>query len=288
VNSDPVFQSRVRQAGVQDQGVIHYLIENHDYYHHHLDWLSPGDWLGKQPFLILNSSEGDTAAIACPADVEGVGWIRLFVTLKSIPYKFAWKTLWENVSNYAHQSDLRTVVGLAFTDWYADLLVDTGFFHSQDVVTLSRGINLTNPPEKKNPDFFIRKASRKDLTAIAALDKRAFISIWQHPLPIMEAAYDKAGYISVVEFGNEIVGYQLSTVFSDTAHLARLAVEPRLQNRKLGQALINDIFRFCIERGIEELTVNTQSDNPVSLALYRKMGFEFTGEKYPVFVTHLS
>jgi ribosomal protein S18 acetylase RimI-like enzyme len=31
------------------------------------------------------------------------------------------------------------------------------------------------------------------------------------------------------------------------------------------------------------LTVNTQSDNAASLALYRKTGFHETGERYPVY-----
>jgi ribosomal protein S18 acetylase RimI-like enzyme len=31
------------------------------------------------------------------------------------------------------------------------------------------------------------------------------------------------------------------------------------------------------------LTVNTQSDNSASLALYRKIGFRETGERYPVY-----
>ena len=69
---------------------------------------------------------------------------------------------------------------------------------------------------------------------------------------------------------------------------ARLAVEPRLQNQHIGSALIRDLFLYSLENDIHEVTVNTQSDNQASLALYTKLGFSITGEKYPVFTYHLS
>ncbi len=39
-----------------------------------------------------------------------------------------------------------------------------------------------------------------------------------------------------------------------------------------------------LDYGIGKLSVNTQSDNGSSLALYEKMGFTRTGERYPVYV----
>jgi len=42
------------------------------------------------------------------------------------------------------------------------------------------------------------------------------------------------------------------------------------------------------DKGVTRLTVNTQSDNLASLALYEKMGFTVTGEKFPVYCYQVS
>jgi ribosomal protein S18 acetylase RimI-like enzyme len=42
-------------------------------------------------------------------------------------------------------------------------------------------------------------------------------------------------------------------------------------------------MRRLKNKNIARLTVNTQSDNHASLALYEKMGFVITGEKFPVY-----
>jgi len=67
------------------------------------------------------------------------------------------------------------------------------------------------------------------------------------------------------------------------AHLARLAVRPSLQSRGLGRALVADLVQQAERHGMYRLTVNTQSDNAASLALYKKTGFRETGERYPVY-----
>jgi ribosomal protein S18 acetylase RimI-like enzyme len=39
---------------------------------------------------------------------------------------------------------------------------------------------------------------------------------------------------------------------------------------------------------VERFTVNTQSDNATSLALYKRIGFHETGERYPVYQRRIS
>lgn len=275
----------IRPAGPQDLASLRFLIDRHDYYHRHLDWRSPADWLGQQPFFILSLAGEDVAALGCPPLPEGVGWIRLFVSTKSIPPKLAWKNLFDETVRVSPSLKVGVIVGLGFADWFCDLLEDSGFDYRQDVI----GLSIQEPdsfPTTLPDDYNIRPASLQDLQKIADLDARAFERIWQHPYPILVDAYRQAGYISVITTGTEIVGYQLSTCSSTSAHLARLAVEPKLQNLHLGTSLIADLFQFCHLNRLDQITVNTQSDNRASLALYRKMGFILTGEKYPVYLFH--
>jgi ribosomal protein S18 acetylase RimI-like enzyme len=51
---------------------------------------------------------------------------------------------------------------------------------------------------------------------------------------------------------------------------------------------LNDLFAYLSHAGIQRLSVNTQSDNKVSLSLYQRMGFVRTGEQYPVYTLDVS
>jgi ribosomal protein S18 acetylase RimI-like enzyme len=87
----------------------------------------------------------------------------------------------------------------------------------------------------------------------------------------------------VAEDAQGLAGYQISTANPFGSHLARLAIRPDAQNQGLGSAIVADLIQRLRGRGHNRLTVNTQSDNQASLALYDKMGFVLTGERFPVF-----
>jgi ribosomal protein S18 acetylase RimI-like enzyme len=62
-----------------------------------------------------------------------------------------------------------------------------------------------------------------------------------------------------------------------------LAVLPEVQGQGIGYSLV----RFLLVDGFSgeeprRVTVNTQNNNHASIAVYKKAGFTFTGEEYPV------
>jgi ribosomal-protein-alanine N-acetyltransferase len=104
----------------------------------------------------------------------------------------------------------------------------------------------------------------------------------------LEKALPQATSAIVAEDDEGVVGYQISTANPFGAHLARLAVRPDAQRRGLGSLIVTDLIRRLKNKGVSRLTVNTQSDNHASLALYEKMGFVLTGEKFPVYCFKVS
>jgi ribosomal protein S18 acetylase RimI-like enzyme len=62
-----------------------------------------------------------------------------------------------------------------------------------------------------------------------------------------------------------------------------LATHPKAQRRGIASALIGDLTSKISEKNLEQLSVNTQSNNLRSLALYKKCGFHETGEEYPLY-----
>ncbi len=117
------------------------------------------------------------------------------------------------------------------------------------------------------------------------VDAAAFEPLWQNSLPALSKAFSQAIYASVAENESGFVGYQLSTGNPFGAHLARLAVRPEAQGHGIASALISDLMtHVCHDESLSRITVNTQSDNGTSLALYEKIGFRRTGEQYPVYI----
>jgi ribosomal protein S18 acetylase RimI-like enzyme len=109
----------------------------------------------------------------------------------------------------------------------------------------------------------------------------------QNSLTYLEIAFRQAAVATVAEYEGQLVGYQISTGTPIGGHLARLAVLPHLQGKGIGYALLYDLLNQFTRRGARTITVNTQKDNLASLSLYRKSGFQMTGEEYPIYQLEL-
>ena len=80
-----------------------------------------------------------------------------------------------------------------------------------------------------------------------------------------------------------MVGYQISTSFPFSGHLARLAVRPEYQRMNVAYGLVHDLLARFKQQGIWRATVNTQDSNLASISLYEKIGFRRTGEEFAVY-----
>jgi ribosomal-protein-alanine N-acetyltransferase len=118
---------------------------------------------------------------------------------------------------------------------------------------------------------------------VEQVDNTAFDPLWRNSLSALRRAFAQAALATVAVIADEIVGYQISTANPLGGHLARLAVLPELHGRGIGQGLVTDMIQKLSQRGIRTISVNTQNDNHISLTLYKKIGFNETGEIFPVY-----
>jgi ribosomal protein S18 acetylase RimI-like enzyme len=129
--------------------------------------------------------------------------------------------------------------------------------------------------------------SDADLPVVAAVDAAGFERLWKNSVATLRFGFSQAGFATVAQIDDEVVGYQISTRNSFGVHLARLAVVPQQQRQGVGYYLVQDLLTKARLAGALRLTVNTQNDNKASLALYQKLGFVLTGERYTVFTYQL-
>jgi ribosomal protein S18 acetylase RimI-like enzyme len=274
----------IRPAEPGDLDILTGLLASEDcYQHRHLDWRIPVDWLGRQPFWILGKHNSAVAALSFPDDPPGVYWVRMFAAMNTLRLSQTWKLLFEKAISAFPPSQKPVITSLAVNHWYLELLLENGFSRLHDIVVLERN-DKALPEFKEAQRFTIRNMKDADLQMVQFVDDAAFEGIWRNSLTMTTKAYQVSAYASVAELDGKIVGYQISTSNPFSAHLARIAVLPEMHRNGIGRGLIRDMLQFFTAIGINAITVNTQSDNHASIALYQKAGFALNGEKFPVLV----
>jgi ribosomal protein S18 acetylase RimI-like enzyme len=273
----------VRSATEKDRQQPANLIHFETLVHRHLDWRPPLDWIGEQPYLLVERGQTVLAALACPPDPPGVAWIRLFGVTSGMPAGKAWEQLWTAARAQLIEREQAAVVAvIPLQRWFRNLLDQSEFGFTHNVMVLAWS-NREIPPETKKSTVRIRLMEPDDLEAVQEIDAAAFSPVWQNSYSGLVLAYQQSAISTVAEASGRLVGYQISTATAVGGHLARLAVHPELQGAGIGYQLVRDLIIRFKRQGAYHISVNTQYDNSVSLSLYRKAGFVPTGEEYPVY-----
>jgi ribosomal protein S18 acetylase RimI-like enzyme len=275
---------QVRRAVERDYDRIANLIYYESNSHRHLDWHSPLEWLGGSNYWVCEENRNITAALVCPEDPPQVAWIRFFGHQQHLPASRAWSALWKVArSEIALTGRQIHVAAIVVRNWFQSLLLESGFILKQDIVLLewkNQGVDAFPVPS----GIRIRPMQDADMSAIARVDLTAFGPFWHNTEAVLQKARLQCASAMIAEDDTGVIGYQLSTKNPLGAHLARLAVDPRSQGRGVGTALVSQLLQSFDAAQLSRFSVNTQSDNATSLALYKKVGFVRTGEYFPVLV----
>jgi ribosomal protein S18 acetylase RimI-like enzyme len=133
--------------------------------------------------------------------------------------------------------------------------------------------DLRDIPSTRHPA--LRRGRRRDRAAALEVDHHAFPAFWRlddsgfHEA--MTATPSSRFRVAVVD--HRVAGYAVTGRAGRRGYLQRLAVEPELQGRGFGRALVVDSLEWLRRRGVTEAVVNTQVQNERALDLYLRMGF---------------
>ncbi len=277
----------IRPANTTDHSALYNLLHYGAVSHRHMDWKTPLEWIGSEPFLIMQKFKRPAALIACPPDPPEVAWIRAFAVGSLLDPFAAWKSLWENArARLTEHPHAQRAVSIAIDDWYKDLLVQSGFELHTNIVMMSweNGAQQPARPDKPVP---VRPMTEADLEAVAEIDRAAFQPIWHNSIESLQLAFVQSLIATVSEDREGLTGYQISTPSPFGGHLARLAVLPEKQGQGIGYGLIYDLLQRFQAKGALRITVNTQEYNIASQKIYQKAHFHITGERYPVYEYNL-
>lgn len=270
----------VRPAVEKDRQQIDLLTFYGTLDHKHLDWLDPMDWLGSQNFLVLEHAGVLRGVFVIPEEPTGVYWLRLFLHSDLTTAEEAWNHFWPA---FLKDRDHKTspVGAIMLNEAIMPLLHAAGFITNQKIVLLDK-ILPSEMPKPSMAGLTFRPMASEDAELVSEVDRESFSAIWQNSAKTLRAGFTQQGMGTLVYFKDVLCGYQLSTLNYSYCHLARLAVSRSYQGRGIGRALLHNLMEQLDRMGIGRLSVNTQSDNMQSLALYRSCGFRLLDVQYPV------
>lgn len=184
----------------------------------------------------------------------------------------------------AHQLNFIMQIGPA--QWLTGLLPQYGFFSDSQIVTFEWQLQPL-PPITPHPKLKIVSAHLAHLPKLLALDRMAFGPTWRKPRHSFREALGHAVSFNVGTIDGEIIAYEWCDQFGEHGHLTRLATHPRYQRQGIGAQMLHQAMQTLIERGVQTITLNTQTDNLPSQRLYRRFGFTETTQVVDVLVKML-
>jgi ribosomal protein S18 acetylase RimI-like enzyme len=233
------------------------------------------DQLTSDTFLVTECGGTVVGAIFAWSDESPVAWVRVAALDNGL-----------NIDDWLAETLPFILIGLrrrgasalAWMDyggWIGPHLEARDFEPLTDVMTMAK-FDRNLPVESLAP-IRLRPLSGADIPAVAAVDRAAFTPHWWQSESTLQDRATRATHFAVAELAGEIVGYAEGELCLPTAHLNRIAVHPDYQGRGIGAALLRDALRVFWQSA-ERVTLNTQSDNVNSQQLYRRFGFEMTGD----------
>jgi len=245
--------------------------------HKHLDWYKTGQWIDREDGYIFLAWEGDKLVgyIGLSTPLNGASWMRLLGVHDDVRPRPVIRELWQAAEEHGRDIGVQQFAVLMVTKWLEAYMPDLDFNYLEDIVTLNR-VGHKLPAEPQSP-VQVYSANSEDLREITRIDQQAFSSPWQMSGHDLWQAYRISASATVAILEDEIVGYQISTRHRATGHLARLAVSPKSQGKRVGSMLLYDLLSKFNKRGIKSVTVNTQESNTSSHRLYNHYGFQRNG-----------
>jgi ribosomal-protein-alanine N-acetyltransferase len=131
------------------------------------------------------------------------------------------------------------------------------------------------PSDEIAPGFVLRPAAAADYEAFAAIDAAAFGRDNWLPADFADAAAHASQMRMLEDAGTgRAAAYLILQVDDGRVGKVRvLAVHPDFQHRGLGEAMMRWSLASFRQQGMRRAMLNVKVDNPVAIALYRKLGF---------------
>jgi ribosomal-protein-alanine N-acetyltransferase len=227
-------------------------------------------------FILIERDGVVTGALFAWPDESPVAWVRLAALDAGLGTDEWLNLALPPVLDALRRWETEKLAWMDYDGWAGPHLKAQGFKRLTKVITLVK-YDYTLP-QTTITNAYIRPTADADIPAVATVDQAAFPPHWWHSEFTLLRRAAAASHFVVAEVADQVVGYAEGDLRLPMAHLNRIAVQPAYQGRGVGGLLLDDALRSFWRLGAEHVSLNTQIDNRYSQRLYRRFGFEPTGD----------
>lgn len=119
----------------------------------------------------------------------------------------------------------------------------------------------------------VREMREKDIPQVAKIEKELFTDPWSEKSLQESFAQENVKMIVAETAINHIVGYHIFYTSLEEGDVARVAVAPTYRRAGIGSKLLDYIWEYCQQIGIERVLLEVRESNAYAIALYQKHGF---------------
>jgi ribosomal-protein-alanine N-acetyltransferase len=236
-------------------------------------------------FIVIERDRAVVGAFFAWPDESPVAWVRLAAVDDELNVGEWLDLVLPPILDSLRRRGTHKLAWMDYGGWAGPHLKAYGFRQLTDVITLVKFDRTL--PQVNITDATLRRTSDADMPTIVTVDRAAFPPHWWHSELTLLRRMAASSYAAVAEVADQVVGYAEGGLHSSVAHLNRIAVHPAHQGRGVGALLLHDALRALWKLGAERVSLNTQTDNYYSQRLYRRFGFEPTGDTVTVWEQEL-
>ena len=122
----------------------------------------------------------------------------------------------------------------------------------------------------------IRTLEAGDLTAIEAIEQRAYPTPWSRSMFASELAKPTSICLGAFE-GDDLLGYVINSRYVDAWHIMNVAVDPDRRRRGIATSLLERLFELTRDDERRGYTLEVRISNEDAIRLYEQLGFEPRG-----------
>ncbi len=271
----------IRPMVKTDENDVLAMLDTTDYKHLHADWQMPTAWLGRPGVAVYVLDGVVRGYVAATLDPPPVAWVRVLGVKRHDPLP-AVQALLAQAQAQLRETAATAICCLSVSDWVDETLPEIGFTIDRTLQTyVKEGLDV---PIATKRSVAIRPIKKEDFPAVMAVERRAFPEpLWWHSEAQLRLGQRFSCCFDVAEVDGQIVGFQYSTGSQGKyVHLVRVAVDPAVQGRGVGAALLAQAFETYRALGVSSVSLNSPSDKVAAHHLYAKFGFRPVGRPYAV------
>ncbi len=149
-------------------------------------------------------------------------------------------------------------------------------FKTLDPANLDVNYVLKSQPEQKRDlvreSILVDDLKHEDLSDVIRIEREAFSDPWDEQNFAADIENDHVIALAARE-SNVCVGYLSCIALDDYGYVANVAVDGDFRSKGVGKALMDELSKRLVGRGIRDIVLDVRVSNSRAIAFYEKYGF---------------